>query len=106
MKFWPVLLPKAMSGSLTLQQQRSVLMSVAHATTKDHVEVPSLRCYLDPCRCPKAVQNHPALTSCRPQVSWSHPLTGQYRLAQGHENWRTGELTSLASTRAQIQDLS
>jgi hypothetical protein len=36
MKSQPVLLLKAMSGSMALQQQGAVSISVAHITTKDH----------------------------------------------------------------------
>jgi hypothetical protein len=45
----------------------SVLMFVAHITTKDHAGIPSLGCPLGPCRCPRAVQDwswpreHPVL---------------------------------------------
>lgn len=34
----PVLLLKAMSGSVAMQQQGAVSMSVAHITTKDHMD--------------------------------------------------------------------
>lgn len=42
MKSQPVLLPKAMSVSVAMQQQASVLISMARITTKDHVNFPGL----------------------------------------------------------------
>jgi hypothetical protein len=38
----PVLPLRATSGSMVLKQQGSVLMSVAHVTTKGHVNVQSV----------------------------------------------------------------
>lgn len=47
MKSQPILL-RTMSASVTVQQQRSVLMSLAHTTTKDHEDVPSLGSHRGP----------------------------------------------------------
>jgi hypothetical protein len=41
-KSQPVLLLRAMSGSVAMQQHQSVSMSVAHITTKGHVDFPGL----------------------------------------------------------------
>lgn len=42
LKYWPVLPLKAMSGSMVMQQQGSVSISVDHITTKGHEDVPGL----------------------------------------------------------------
>jgi hypothetical protein len=45
----PVLLLKVMSGSMALQQQRSVSMSGANVTTKGHAGISGLGCHLGLC---------------------------------------------------------
>ena len=45
----PMLLLRAMSGSMALQKQGTMLMFVTHVATKGHVEVLGLGCCLDPC---------------------------------------------------------
>ena len=42
----PVLPLGTRSVSVALQQQKSVLMSMAHVTTKDHADIPGLGCHL------------------------------------------------------------
>jgi hypothetical protein len=54
---WSVLPLEAMSGSMALQQQGSVI-------TKDHTDVPGLDCNPGTCWCLRAVQN------------WLHPSFG------------------------------
>jgi hypothetical protein len=46
---WPRLSPRAMSGSLPLLQQKSVLMSEAQVTTKGQANVHGLDCHQRPC---------------------------------------------------------
>ena len=46
---WHGLPPRAMSGFMALQKQGSVLVSVAHVTTKGYVDVRSLGCHLGSC---------------------------------------------------------
>lgn len=58
-KSQPILTLRAMSGSMTKQQQGSVSMSMTHVTIKVHVDVPGLDCSLRPCRYPRAAQNWP-----------------------------------------------
>lgn len=48
MMFWPRLVLRAMSAFMVLLQLGSVLISVAPDTTKDHVDVSGLGCYLRP----------------------------------------------------------
>ena len=60
MKSQPVLLLRVMSGSIVMQQNGSVLMSVVHITTKDRVDISDLGCCLEPHRCTRVVH------------SWSH----------------------------------
>lgn len=50
---------RAMSGSVAMQQQGSVLMSVAHITTKIHEVIPGLGCCLALRSQPMAVQSWP-----------------------------------------------
>lgn len=55
----PMLPPRAMSGSVILKQQGSVLMSIAHFTIRDHADVSGLSCYLKPCYCLRPEQRWP-----------------------------------------------
>lgn len=52
-RFWFVLLLRAMSGSVALQHQASVYMSMVHI--KDYVDVPAVGSHPGPHRCPRAV---------------------------------------------------
>ena len=44
--FWPVLSLKAMSESMALQEQGSMSIFMALATTERHVDLPGLGCHL------------------------------------------------------------
>lgn len=52
-----MLLRRAMSVSTARQQQKLVLMSVAHRTIRDHVDVPDQGSHLEPLGYPRAVQH-------------------------------------------------
>lgn len=56
-KFWSMLTLRAMLGSVAMEQEGLVLMSVAHIITRDHGDIPHLDSLLGPCRYPKAMQN-------------------------------------------------
>lgn len=62
MEYYPVLTLSIMSGSVAMQQQGYVLMSVVHITIKGHVDILDLGYCLRPCLCPRAVQNWATLT--------------------------------------------
>lgn len=74
---------KAKSGSMAIQQQRSMIMSLAHVTTKDHGDIPRLGRPLGLCRHENAMPSwiclslamdsgemFPPLTSCNIQETW------------------------------------
>lgn len=60
-----MLLLRFMSGSMALQRQEFVSMSMDHATTKGYVDSPGLGCLLEPSQCQRAVQSllHPSLAT-------------------------------------------
>lgn len=57
MKSEAMLLLRAMSKSMVVQQQVSGSMPVVQITTKDHMDGHSLGCCLGSHKCPKAVQS-------------------------------------------------
>lgn len=54
-----------MSESVAMQQQRSVLMPMAHVITEEHGDDPGKGSNMGPCGYPGAVQNwpHPSLAT-------------------------------------------
>lgn len=64
---------RAMSGSVVLLQPESVLMTMAHATTKGHVGVRGLLCSLWPCWCSRALlQSEAMLMRVACAATWGH----------------------------------
>lgn len=57
MKSQPELPLKAMSGSVAMQHQRSVSMSMAHITVREYEDIPGWSNHQGPCECPEAGQN-------------------------------------------------
>jgi hypothetical protein len=83
---WPVLAPRAMSGSVALQQQLCVaMMSMAHIITKDHAGIPDVGCCLGP---------ESSSSGCRTQKSWPRTPPGQHRTADP-EGTRAGSCAVL-----------
>ena len=62
-KSQPILPLRVLSGSIDMQQQQSVLMSITHITTKDHTDVPALACCLRTYMCKCYAELSMSLTS-------------------------------------------
>lgn len=65
MKSQAILSLRAMSGSMAMQQEDCVLMSITHVITKDHMDVPGLACCLGAHSCLSAGQSYPCLSLLR-----------------------------------------
>lgn len=74
-----MLLQKDMS--VAMQQQGSVLVSIAHVTTKDHMDFPGTMLMSK-----SSAELAPLLTDCSTQESWHHPLLAATL-------WKTGPAT-------------
>jgi hypothetical protein len=70
----PKLPMRVMSEFMGKQWQGSVLMSLAHITTREHGEVPGWSSCLGPPGCPWAVYLAPPLRACRAPERWPHLL--------------------------------
>jgi hypothetical protein len=69
---------RVMFGSLGMQQQGNVVMSMTHITTRDHGGIHDLGSHLEPHGCPRAVQNWPC-----PSQLWKAGLTFLQRGGRG-----------------------